>query len=286
MAKREKPKRRGNLEGTIYQRADGRYEAKVTLPDGTRKSFYRKTRKAADDALTKAKGNVAQGIPVSPEKQSVAQYLASWLDGAEHGLKPRTVTSYRNAITHHIAPALGRIKLARLDPQTVRGFYAKKLTAGASASSVRGMHTVLRRALAQAEEDGLVPRNVAAIVKPPRMTRSEMHVLSPEEARILLEAAQGDRLEALYTLALTTGMRIGELCALRFVDVDLKAQALHVRCTLRYRNQDLYFFETPKTPKSRRRIALSAITVDALRAHRTRQLEERLAAGVAWREDD
>jgi integrase len=148
------------------------------------------------------------------------------------------------------------------------------------------MHTVLRRALAQAEEDGLVPRNVAAIVKPPRMTRSEMHVLSPEEARILLEAAQGDRLEALYTLALTTGMRIGELCALRFVDVDLKAQALHVRCTLRYRNQDLYFFETPKTPKSRRRIALSAITVDALRAHRTRQLEERLAAGVAWREDD
>jgi integrase len=164
-------KRRGNQEGTVYKRADGRYEAKVTLPDGKRKSFYRKTRQEASAALTKALGAVAGGLPVSPEKQTVGVYLTKWLEASAHSLKPRTVTAYRNAIVHHIAPALGRYRLARLGPQEVRSFYAKELAAGASASAVRGMHTVLRRALGQAAEDGLVPRNVAAIAKAPRATR-------------------------------------------------------------------------------------------------------------------
>jgi integrase len=91
-----------------------------------------------------------------------------------------------------------------------------------------------------------------------------------------------------YVVALTTGMRIGELMALRWTDVDLhaRAPALHVRATLRYINADTYFFEPPKTPQSRRRIGLSSTALEALRAHRTRQLEERLAAGTAWRDED
>jgi integrase len=115
-----------------------------------------------------------------------------------------------------------------------------------------------------------------------------MHVLSADEARILLAAVEGDRLEALYVLALTTGMRRGELLALRWTDVDLhaRAPAVHVRATLRYQNADTYFFDPPKTDKSRRRIGLSSTALEALRAHRTRQLEERLAVGVVWRDED
>jgi integrase len=99
---------------------------------------------------------------------------------------------------------------------------------------------------------------------------------------------EGDRLEALYVLALTTGMRLGELLALRWSDVDLQgaASALHMRATLRYRNADTYYFKPPKTPKSRRRIGLSSMAQEALRGHRTRQLEERLAAGPVWRDED
>jgi len=166
--------------------------------------------------------------------------------------------------------------------------YAAKLEEGYAPGTVRQMQAVLRRALGEAARLGLVPRNVATLVKVPRPIRHEMQVLSSDEARILLVTVEGDRLEALYVVALTTGMRLGELLALRWTDVDLhaRAPALHVRATLRYINADTYFFEPPKTPQSRRRIGLSSTALEALRAHRTRQLEERLAAGAAWRDED
>jgi integrase len=280
--------KRANGEGNIYKRADGRYEAKVTLPDGTRKPYYRKTRAEASVALTKALRDLAQGLPVVAEKQTVGEYLASWLDSAAHSLAPRTLTRYRNHIAHSLTPALGRIRLAKLSPQPIQVLYAAKLAEGVAPGTVRQMHAVLRRALGEAMRLGLVPRNVATLVNVPRAARPEMQVLSPDEARILLAAAEDDRLETLYVLALTTGMRLGELLALRWTDVDLhtKMPALHVRATLRYVNADTYFFDPPKTAQSRRRIGLSGKGLEALRNHHTRQLEERLAAGVAWRDED
>jgi integrase len=286
--------KRANGEGSVRKRADGRWEAMVTLPDGARKSFYRKTRAEASDALTKALRDLAQGLPVVAEKQTVGEYLANWLASVEHDLAPRTVVRYRNHIVHSLTPALGRFRLAKLPPQPIQALYAAKLARGVAPGSVRQMHAVLRRALGEAARLGLVPRNVATLVKAPRAVRHEMQVLSPDEARILLAEVAGDRLEALYVLAITTGMRIGELCALRWTDVDLatladrhgKASALHVQATLRYINGDTYFFDPPKTAQSRRRISLSGTAAEALKVHRHRQLEERLAAGAAWRGDD
>jgi integrase len=284
--------KRANGEGSIRRRADGRYEAMVTLPDGKRKSFYGKTRAEASAALTAALRDLGQGVPIVAEKQTVAEYLAWWLNGAAHGLAPRTLTRYRAHVMRNIAPALGRIRLAKLSPQPIQALYAAKLEAGYAPGTVRQMHAVLRRALGEATRLGLVPRNVATLVKVPKPARHEMQVLSPDEARVLLAAVEGDRLEALYVLALTTGMRLGELLALRWSDIDLHAElhgttsALHVRATLRFKNADTYFFEPPKTPKSRRRIGLGTTSVEALRQHRARQLEERLAAGAAWRDED
>lgn len=226
--------KRANGEGHIYKRADGRYEAKVTLPNGRRKSFYRKTRAEANAALTKALHDLGQGLPVVAEKQTVGEYLTSWLESAAHGLAPRTRVRYRTHITHNLTPTLGRFRLAKLSPQSIQALYAAKLADGVAPGTVRQMHAVLRRALGEATRLGLVPRNAATLVTVPRATRHEMLVLSPEEARTLLAAVQGERLETLYVLALTTGMRLGELLALRWTDVDLhtKSPALHVRTTL------------------------------------------------------
>lgn len=281
-------RKHANGEGNIYKRADGRWEAKVTLLDGTRKSYYGKTRAEASAALTKALHDLAQGLPVVAEIQTVGEYLASWLESAAHGLAPRTRTRYRNHITLSLAPALGRFRLARLSPQPIQALYARKLAEGVAPATIRQMHAVLRRALGEATQLGLVPRNVATLVKVPRAARPEMHVLSPDEVNLLLDAVEGDRLEALYVLAVRTGMRLGELLALRWTDVDLqgKSPALHVRATLRYVNADTYFFESPKTAKSRRRIRLGSDALDALRNHRARQLEERLAVGPAWHDED
>lgn len=282
--------KRANGEGNVRKRADGRWEATLTLPTGGRKSYYRKTRAEAMDALTRALRDLAQGLPVVAEKQTVGEYLTSWLESAAHDLAPRTLTRYRAHIARNLTPALGKVRLAKLGPQPIQALYARKLAEGVAPGTVRQMHAVLRRALGEATRLGLTPRNVATLVQVPRSMRIEMQVLTPEQARALLAAAreEDDRLYALYLLSLRTGMRLGESLALRWSDLDLtgKTPAAHVRATLRYVNADEYYFDPPKTAKSRRRIRLGATEIEALRAHRARQLEERLQAGARWRDDD
>ena len=147
------------------------------------------------------------------------------------------------------------------------------------------LHVVLHKALKAAVADGLIPRNAAAGLKLPRITREEIDPLNQEEARRLLEAASGDRLEALYVLAITTGLRQGELLALKWEDVDLERSVLRVRRTLTRTGERLSSGE-PKTKKSRRSVRLTAAAVEALQAHLSRQLEEMERHGLplpAWR---
>jgi integrase len=138
---------------------------------------------------------------------------------------------------------------------------------------VHKLHVVLHKALKAAVADGLVPRNVTAALKLPRITREEIDPLDAEGARRLIEAARGDTLEALYVLALNTGMRQGELLALKWDDVDLERSLVRVRRTLT-RSDKGFVLGEPKTKKSRRTIRLTPGAVQALRAHLSRQLEE------------
>ena len=115
--------KRANGEGHVRKRADGRWEAMVTLPTGKRKSFYRKTRAEASAALIVALRDLGQGMPIVAEKQTVGEYLTAWLDGAAHSLAPRSITRYRGHIEHTLKPALGRIRLAKLSPQHVQALY-------------------------------------------------------------------------------------------------------------------------------------------------------------------
>jgi integrase len=173
--------------------------------------------------------------------------------------------------------------LSRLTPQQVQQLYAQKLSAGLSPTTVAHLHAVLHRALGAALRLGLVQRNVTELVDAPHVSPPEMQVLTPEQARIFLQAASTDRLEALYVLAITSGMRLGELLAVKWRDVDLDRGSLQVRATLQHTDEGYNFFQ-PKTKRSRRHVTLTRGAVEALRRHRARQAEERLLAGAGWKD--
>lgn len=281
--------KRGQNEGSIYKRGDGRWTAIVSLgyQDGKRKrkSIYGKTRKEVSDKLTAALRSQQQGLPLSNDRITVGQFLNRWLtDSVKPSVRPRTFRSYSQLVTRHIAPDLGKIKLAKLSPQDIQKLMNSKLKSGLSPRTVQYIHAVIRRALVQACKWQLVPRNVAKLVDPPRVQHFEVQPLSPEQARMLIEAAKGDRLEALYTVAVALGLRRGECLALRWEDIDLETGTLRVRHTLQRLEGGGWELAEPKSKNSRRTLGLPNFAVLALREHRKRQLEEKILAGPTWQE--
>ncbi len=280
-------RRRGNGEGSITRhKKSGLYMARYTVetPSGPkRKAVYGKEHKEVAEKLARALVERADGIVYDDENATVGEYLDSWLKGSVRGsVRQSTFDRYEIAVRVHLKPALGRVKLKKLGPAHLAGFYRDRLDAGLAPASVNKLHVTLHKALAQAVEWRMLPRNVAEAVKAPRpVAEEEMRTLSAEEARRLLDAARGDRFEALYVLAVTTGMRQGELLALKWQDVDLENARLSVRRTVTANGGRLLLGE-PKTKKSRRAIPLTGAAVRALRGHLSRQVEEIGRSGDAY----
>lgn len=212
-----KTSKRGNGEGTIRQRPNGLWEARVVLEGGTRKSLYGETRQKVARKLTEALRDRDKGLPSVSERISVAHFLANWLDAKKGSLgSPRTWDRYEEYVRLHLVPGLGKVALAKLTPQQAQALYASKREAGLSATTIHHIHTVLHTALEAALLQGLVHRNVAALVDKPKMRRRQMQTWTPQQARTFLAASRDDRLYALYVLALSTGMRQAELFGLRW----------------------------------------------------------------------
>lgn len=278
-------KRRGNREGSIYQRADGRWEARVSLPSGRRRAFYGKTRQAVVRRLQEAQKALLEGRPLTGERLTLTAFLARWLeDTAKPSLRPRTFDSYAMIVRQHLAPALGAVRLARLTPDMVQRYMNEKRESGLSATTVKYHHAILRRALTVAERRSLVPRNVAKLVTPLKVEQQEIHPPTVEQARWFMAVLEGERLRALYLVALSLGLRQGEILGLRWGDVNLEEGTLTVRHSLQ-RYGAAYHLDEPKTRKSRRTLPLPGFLVAELRAHMVRQLQERLLAGSAWTGD-
>jgi integrase len=247
-------------------------------PDGKRRYVLSKTKEEARHALRETRSGADQGLVFAAAKLTVAEYLDRWLkDSVQSSLMQSTYQSYCRQTRRYIAPSVGRVRLKALTPAHVQGLYREMQERGLSARTVEYTHAVLHRALKQAMRWSMVPRNVCDAVYVPQVRREEMHPLTPEQARRFLDAARGERLEALYIVAVHVGLRPGELLALRWEDVDLDRGILHVRRALS--NGE---FTTPKTKRSRRRIDLSVGSVAALQRHRTRQAEERMARAGLW----
>ncbi len=277
--------KRGNGEGSITRRKDGLYMARYTVQTATgtkRKTIYGKEREEVAEKLVDALSNRNKGLVFDAGSQTVGEYIERWLQTSAKGsVRESTFESYRNQVGRYVVPAIGRVKLKRLSAMQIQGMYRAMLDRGLSPRTVQYTHAVLHRALRQAVRWGLVARNVSEDVDRPRLRREEIRPLNRDQARHLLKTAgeSGDRFEALYVLALHTGMRPGELLGLKWEDVDFGKGGLQLNRALAGKN-----FTAPKTKRSRRRIDLSAASIAALKAHRRRQLEERMQRAGLWRD--
>jgi integrase len=281
-------KKNANGEGSkARRRKDGRYETRAVLdtPLGRKRvSFYVKTDKEANDQKIEALANQNRGILFSdPKGLTVDEYLQSWLsDTARYQVSEGTFLRYERTCRNHLLPFFGRLRMRDLTPTHVRAFKARKIEEGLNPNTVGVMQGVLNVALNQAVDDGLLPANPAARVKKAAARgESPMRALSNEEPSRLIAAAEATRDEALITLALRTGMRQGELAALRWEDLDLsdaKRGTVTVRRSADTRTQTR--ISTTKTGEERR-VGIGARTVATLKAHKKRQLEERMGTS-SW----
>jgi len=280
-------KRRGNNEGSISRRKDGRWMGRYTVHthEGPKqRAVYGKTRAEVAGKLTKAMADRDGGIVYDAGKQIVGEYLTRWLaDSVKDTVRQRTYERYESIVRVHLVPAIGGMKLKNLTPAHVRSLNREKLDSGLAPRTVQYIHRTLSKALKQAVSDGLIPRNAAGSVKPPQPRTEEIRPLNREQVRVFLEAVSGDRLEALYVVAITAGLRAGELLGLKWEDLDLEAGMLQVRRTLS-ETRSGRIFEAPKSGKGRR-IRLTRKATEALRGHRKRQIEEKLQLGTLWQDN-
>jgi integrase len=282
--------RRAHGEGSVYEQRPGVWAAVVDLgwTDGKRKRKYVYARTEADAVRKRdqLRRQLQLGVDLTAPPRTLQAWLLEWLRDvkAHDGTRPSTLVRYRLAITKHLVPGLGRTRLDKLTPRDVQRFLTG-LKGKLAPASVIKVHAVLRVALSDAERMDLVPRNVAKAAKPPSLGRQERRALTAEEAQSFLATLVDDRLESLFVLALTAGLRRAELLGLRWSDVDLPGRVLFVRQTLQRTDAGLIFVP-PKTHRSTRPLPLPTLAIRALKKQRARQAEERLAAGELWTDAD
>lgn len=292
------PKKRGNNEGSIVRRKDGRWMASITVgrdPETgklKRVSFYGKTRQEAADQMAKALADHSRGNFIAPHRMTVGQWIEVWLkEYKAPSVRPKTLEGYGAVIRCYIKPAIGDIPLKNLRPEHVQMMYNDALKQGLSPQSIRFIHAVLHGSLEQAEKGQLVLRNVSEATALPRETKTEIHPLNLDQVKKLLHAIKEHRLYPAILLEVNTGLRRGELLAIRWDDVDLQKGLLKVKRNLvrtylpeSNGTKTGLLFQEPKTEKSKREVPIPKSVVDELARHKARQAEERLLLGQEYQD--
>lgn len=265
-----KPRQRSAGEGSIYQRKDGRWvgvfvtgsrynpTTQKTVP--IKKAVYGKTRREVVEKLAKAKREHLPGSSADIDRQTLAQFAARYQRDVVAPLAPNTQSNVDVALRRHILPGLGHKRLNRLTPGDIQAWLTAETGAAQSRSQYRG---VLHRILAQAVQWGELAQNPVERTRPPRRQAPQVRVLERDDAKRILAAVRGDRWEALLWLALTVGLRRGELLALQWGDVDWERATLTVQ-----RNYTREEVRIVKSPASRRTVPLFPQVIDALRRRR------------------
>ena len=256
------------------------------------------SRADAERALTEALSALAKGTYVEPSRQTLERYLLDeWLPACAARIRATTVESYRDLIKRHVTPTIGNVPLAQLTPITLTKFYSALLTSGRvrgsgglSPRTVRYLHSIIRKAMSDAVAWRLLPSNPCDGAVPPSAAAAkspEMKVWTADQVRAFLDFTCEDRDYITWHLAVSCGLRRGEVCGLRWSDLALDATppTLSVKQQL---VESMYrlTFAPPKTARGKRLVVLDPVTVSALRAHRARQAAERLALGAAYDDHD
>ena len=281
-------RKRANGEGSVYRRkSDGRWVGSLSLPDGTRKVFYGKKQSEVIAKLDEAANDLRRGMLAVGSNTTLQEYLENWLENVHKPtIRLSTYLNYRKLLKNYLVPGIGKVKIHRLTPQQVQGFYSQKMSEGLAPKTVNNIHGVLHKALDNAVKWNILPRNVCDAVTPPRIPRKEKNVLTKQQAHTLLEEVRTHRLEALLTLAITTGMREGELLALHWQDMNFEDCSLQVKRAVSYLKGYGYVESEPKTAKGRRMIKLPVFVVDILVRHKAQQEEQRREVGSTWIDKD
>ncbi len=280
--------RRGNGEGSVFRRADGRWvgEAYVLQPNGgrARRTVYGRTREEVAAKVTAMLSKAAAGH-VAPSSWTVAEFVEYWLDNVgASSLRATTLSSYRWILANYVVPEVGSEKLAALTPPHVRKMLARLAARELSWNSRRLAHSVLRTVLADAVREQLIERNAAALVKLRREHVPEVVPWTPVEAARFLAASQGDRLYALFAVGVSLGLRRGELMGLRWEDVDLRTGLMRVEHSLSRVPGVGFVLGPPKSARSRRALWIPEICLQALRAHWDLEVAARERLGSSWQE--
>jgi len=239
------------------------------------------TKKEAEKRLSELLHQLDNGVFIKPSKTTLSEYLERWLkDYVNINLAPRTAEGYQLIMYRHIIPALGNKYLTQLKPEHLQRYYSVKLSTGLSAQTVRHHHTALHKALQTAVEWGLLTRNVADAVKPPKPKCTEMKIWHEDELTTFIEQSKSSPYYALFYTALFTGMRRSELLALKWGNVDLMLCQIHVCRSMHVLKGGEIIFSAPKTAKGKRMIALSPSATSVLREHREQQQLERLGTPI------
>jgi integrase len=279
MASRSKSRRRG----TIAPKGDNRWLVRVSLgldPASGRRVRINKvvdgTRREADQVLTELLSRQDKGIPVPTGKRSLGQWVDEYAATWSGHLGPRSCDKGKEILRLYLPAALRVVPLARLSARLLQDHYLALLTAGKAPATVNLLHRILSARLTKAVELGYLARNPLDLVKPPKVSRRDYRVLSPDEAKAFLEELDGNRYGALWALLLLTGLRPGEALALRWD--DLEGDRLRVRRALVRLSDGSWSFQETKTKKGRT-VTLPATAARLLQRHRARQAELKLLVG-------
>jgi integrase len=270
--------------GSVFQRGDGRWIGRISDGRGGRRYVNRATEQEARKALRELAKELAPSRSSTSRRggERVAAYLARWLDDAAAAkVRPRTLEGYRQLVDQHIVPAVGHYRLGDLEAPDVQRMVNGMLRAGYAPGTARHALKVLKVALGQAERWGLVERNVARLVESPRIPRRELRRLTADEARAFLAATKDDPHWPIWVLALTTGMRQGEILSLRPQDVDTRRRTVTVAGTLRRVSLHVWERDETKTAQSRRTLPVADLAVEALRLAKRRATSTKLLFATA-----
>lgn len=280
--------RRGNHEGSIYQRsADGLWCGVALLGYDVRGRMIRKTvtaksRAEATRKLARLRRQVDAGSVSTVKTLTLSELMTRWFeDVLSREVARSTYDNYHTVVKYHVLPSLGRRKVTEIKVADVDRLLAAKLGEGLSASTVHRVRALISQCLDQGVRWGEVPTNVARLSRPPKMVRPEGRTLTREQAQQLLEALREHRHESLYLLMLSTGMRRGEALGLKWEDLNTDIGVVRVKRNLKREGGRIVTADT-KTLKSRRAVNIPAPVMEALRVNRELQEKERVNLGEAW----